>query len=126
MSNADERRPILVVEDDALVRRSVCAALEDEGLLVVAAADGQAALRVAALQPPALVVLDITLPILNGYLVADALRETHGSDLPILVMSADGRVREKARRVGAFAHLHKPFDLEDLVRGVRQGLDLPH
>ncbi len=43
---------------------------------------------------------------------------------PILVVTADGRAAEKARRVGAFGHLRKPFDLDDLVREVQRGLTM--
>ena len=53
--------------------------------------------------------------------VADELRQRYGV-LPILAISADGRAAAKARRVGAFAYLRKPFELEELVALVKRGL----
>jgi DNA-binding response OmpR family regulator len=71
-------------------------------------------------QRPALVVLDIGLPDIDGYAVAEGLRAAHAEPVPILVMTADGRAREKAERVGARAYLHKPFELQELVDHVRR------
>lgn len=97
--------------------------LEDEGLTVETAADGRQALQRAAEHPPSLVVLDMGLPLIDGFGVAAGLR-AHGQDVPILVVSADDRVAEKARQVGAFEALPKPFGVDDLLSAVRQGLEL--
>jgi len=51
------------------------------------------------------------------------LRNAHGKDVPILVITADGRAAEKARRVGAFDYLHKPFEFDDLIAAVTRGLE---
>lgn len=64
----------------------------------------------------------MSLPRLDGYGVAAELRTRFGSEFPILVITADGLAREKAERVGAYAFLHKPFDIETLVERVREGL----
>ena len=117
-----QRSAILVVDDDPRVRRVVCDALEEEGWPVVVAEDGQQATDEARRHPPSLVILDVTLPVLDGYAVAAALRAAHGADLPILVMSADGQVAAKAQHIGAFAYLRKPFDLDTLVRLVESRL----
>jgi len=113
---------VLVVEDDASLRDAVIWALEDDGLQVASAVDGVDAVRQASLRVPGLVVLDMTLPGLDGFGVAAALHSQFGDDLPILVITADGRPRYKAERVGAYAYLHKPFDVVDLVDRVREGL----
>ena len=113
---------ILIVDDDPQVRQTLQAFLEDEDLLVETAADGLEALERAAERRPALVVLDHSLPDLAGSAVADALRAAHGGHLPILLITADGQAIAKARQVGAFAYLRKPFELTDLVAYVRQGL----
>jgi CheY-like chemotaxis protein len=112
---------VLVVDDDADMRLAIAEVLTDQGVQVSIASDGREALARAAEARPALVVLDITLPILNGYEVADGLREQFGA-LPILAITADGRAPQKARRVGAFAFLRKPFELHDLLRMVERGL----
>ena len=113
---------VLVVEDDPKMREVAVWALEDEGLVVEAAADRREAAERARGRPPALVVLDMGLPPDDGDTVAADLRAACGEQLPILLITADGKASEKARRVGAFAYLHKPFDVDQLVRLVRDRL----
>lgn len=120
-----EIAPILVVDDDPRVRGVVRDALEEEGWRVIVAEDGQQATDEALRHPPALVILDVTLPVVDGYAVAASLRATHGARLPILVMSADGQVAAKAQRIGAYGYLRKPFDLDTLVRLVESRLQRP-
>ncbi len=120
---ADDQSPsILVVDDDPAIRQIVSEVLMEEGFAVTTAADGLQAIRRSADQPPALVILDMTLPLMNGYEVAAALRAAHGRALPILTITADGGAAAKAQRVGAFAYLRKPFDLDDLVAAVQRCL----
>lgn len=114
--------PILVVDDDVHVRQAIRWMLEDEGFSVVTAADGREALRCVAQRRPALVVLDMGLPDVEGTQVAAELRKSDDARIPLLVISADGRAAEKARWVGAFAYLHKPFEIEHFIATVRQGL----
>jgi CheY-like chemotaxis protein len=113
---------VLVVDDDPRMRDVAVWALEDEGLLVESAANRAEATERARRHQPALVVLDMSLPPDDGTTVAAELRATCGEHLPILVVTADGRAAEKARRVSAFAYLHKPFDVEQLVQLVRKKL----
>ena len=121
-SGAHPTPSVLVVDDDPKIRGVAVWALEEEGFLVEEAAGRDQAAELARSHPPALVVLDMGLPPDSGDIVADELRATCGDQLPILVITADGKAMEKARRVRAFAYLHKPFDVELLVRLVRQGL----
>ena len=117
-----DEQTILVVEDHPQVRQIVCDTLADEGWRVRAAQNGQQAIDLAAQQRPALVVLDMALPIRDGFAVAGRLRSSYGAALPILVISGDGHSAAKAARVGAYAYLRKPFDLGLLVAEVRRGL----
>jgi two-component system OmpR family response regulator len=114
--------PVLVVDDDPTIRQLLRWALEDEGIAVETAADGWQALSYIARRRPALVVLDMGLPGADGYQVADSLRAAHGPNVPIVVITADGRAATKAAGVGAFAYFHKPFELGDLVATVQRGL----
>jgi DNA-binding response OmpR family regulator len=114
--------PVLVVDDDPHLRRLLAWALEDEGIAVETAADGYEAIARLAQRRPALVVLDMGLPGRDGYAVADSLRAAYGGTVPILVLTADGRAAAKAQRVGAFAYLPKPFELEELLAAVQRGL----
>ena len=114
---------VLVVDDDANVREAIRWALEDEGFEVETAADGLQAIQRGVARRPDLVLLDLTLPLLDGYRVASDLRAAHGNGLPILAMTADGQAESKAVRAGAYAFVRKPFELGKLLEIIRQGLD---
>ena len=86
------------------------------------AADGQEAVEWLTRQRPLLVLLDMGLPIVSGDGVAASLRAHYGTAVPVVVLTADGRASEKARHVGAVAYLHKPFDIDELVRTVYAAL----
>jgi DNA-binding response OmpR family regulator len=113
---------ILVVDDDPQVRQWVHDVLESEGWAVATAADGRQALDLVARQPPALVVLDVTLPGLDGANAGQRIRAALGNQLPILLITADGRAAEKAAQIQAFAFLRKPFTVDELLAAVRRGL----
>ena len=113
---------ILVVDDEPEIVQFIGGGLEDEGFDVMAAVDGQRAVELAAGSRPDLVVLDMRGPHLDGDAVADELRRLYG-EIPILVITADGKAEEKARRVEAFDFLPKPFDLDRLLRIVHRRLD---
>jgi len=116
---------ILVVDDDPEIRDVVRWLLEDEGWRVETASDGRDALERATQVRPALIVLDMGLPIMSGEEVAMRLRVYYQVPPPIVVVSADGRAGEKAARIGAAAYLHKPFDVDELARLVRRTLSAP-
>ena len=132
MSDHDETRPggagapspapILVVDDDPEIRQMLRWALEDDGLRVETVADGLQAVDTLAQRRPALLILDMGLPGLDGYGVAEVVQATHGAAVPIIVVTADGHAATKARRVGAFAYLAKPFELDQLLSAVHRGL----
>jgi DNA-binding response OmpR family regulator len=111
---------VLVVEDDAHLRQVVEWALADEGFAVALAADGQEALARIRQERPALVLLDMGLPGLDGFGVAAGIRALHGGAVPVVVMTADGRAAEKAAQIGAVAYVRKPFDLDELIETVRR------
>jgi two-component system response regulator MprA len=124
---ADQRlgAVILVVDDDPEIRDVVRWLLEDEGWTVETASDGRDALERATRARPALIVLDMGLPILSGEEVAMRLHDVYVDPPPIIVVSADGRAGEKAARIGASSYLHKPFDVDVLARLVRFTLGSP-
>jgi DNA-binding response OmpR family regulator len=115
-------RVVLVVDDDAEIRDVVRWLLEDEGWIVETASDGRDAVDQATRARPALIVLDMGLPIMNGEEVARRVQAVYADPPPIIVVSADGRAGEKAARLGAASYLHKPFDVDELARRVRQTL----
>ena len=113
----------LVVEDDASVRQTIRWALEDAGIVVRLARDGMEGLDQARREQPGLVVLDVGLPRLSGDGFADNFRRLYGGNVPILGITADGRAADKAQRIQAFAFIQKPFNVDDLVSVVREGLE---
>jgi len=111
-------RPILVVDDDAKIVRLVRTYLERDGFSVVTAADGPAALEAIEREAPALVVLDLMLPELDGRAVIRAVRRDESSaSIPILVLSARGSTIERIAGLedGADDYLPKPFSPGELV-----------
>lgn len=122
-NSAAEEKIVLVVEDDPDLRRIVQWVLEDEGFLVEAAQDGKEALNLAMLKKPSLVLLDMSLPLIDGYGVAAGLHKAYGDTVSILTMTADGYAAEKAQHIGAIGYVSKPFELDDLINAVRAGLE---
>ena len=119
-TDAHDRR-VLVVDDDPDMLHIIRGVLQDEGFSVATAGDGGLALSVARREPPDLAVLDYTLPMLDSRQLAARLRELRGAALPVLVITADGQAADKARRLGAYAYLRKPFELGELLAAVRRG-----
>jgi len=107
---------VLVVDDEAAIREALERALRLEGFVVRTAAGGRAALEEIDGEQPAIVLLDITMPDLDGVEVIKRLR-AQGSDLPICVLSARNEVDDRVRglQAGADDYLVKPFALEELV-----------
>jgi len=115
-------RPILVVDDDAKIVRLVRTYLEREGYRVVTAADGPAALDAIETHQPALVVLDLMLPELDGRAVIRAVRrDEEAATTPILVLSARGTTLDRIAGLedGADDYLPKPFSPAELVVRVK-------
>ena len=113
---------VLVVEDDARVRRPLTLTLASHGYEVVAVGDGESALSAASTQAPDLVVLDLGLPDLDGNDVIERLRAR--AALPILVLSARETQAEKVRALdaGADDYVTKPFGMDELLARIRVAL----
>ncbi|HET7677967.1 MAG TPA: response regulator transcription factor [Candidatus Limnocylindrales bacterium] len=111
--------PILVVDDDPKIVQLVRMYLEREGFRVVAAHDGRAALAAFRERRPALIVLDLMLPLLDGLEVCRAVRAE--SDVPIVMLSARSTVADRIRGLedGADDYLPKPFSPAELVVRVK-------
>lgn len=114
--------PILVVDDDAKIVRLVRTYLERDGFNVVTAADGPAALEAIETHQPALVVLDLMLPELDGRAVIRAVRkDEEAAHTPILVLSARSSTIDRIAGLedGADDYLPKPFSPAELVLRVK-------
>jgi two-component system response regulator MprA len=107
---------VLVVDDDASVRRMLERTLRAEGFAVEAVADGGAALVAAERDPAGVIVLDVGLPGLDGFAVCRRLR-AKGVATPILMLTARDAVADRVAglQIGADDYLVKPFAAEELV-----------
>lgn len=111
---------ILVADDEWSIRSFVSEVLEDAGYLVQAVGDGASALAAIHQAPPALVLLDIAMPVMTGDETLHRLR-TEGYTLPIVVMTA-GTQPERFLALRATAVLPKPFSIDALLTVVTKAL----
>jgi CheY-like chemotaxis protein len=107
---------VLIVDDDEDIRETVAIALEAAGHRVASACDGiDALLWIGANGPPALILLDVMMPRMDGEQLVRALREDPAlAAIPVVIMSGHASCHEKARQLTARACLVKPMDLEEL------------
>ncbi|RMF25111.1 MAG: UDP-3-O-[3-hydroxymyristoyl] N-acetylglucosamine deacetylase, partial [Deltaproteobacteria bacterium] len=117
---------ILVVDDEQKVRDSVGAVLRDEGFDVAVAGDGPEALDILSRMRPALVLLDVWMPNMDGIELLERIRG-EGGDVPVIVVSGHGNIEMavKATRLGAVDFIEKPFSIDGLLSSVRRALKIP-
>jgi DNA-binding response OmpR family regulator len=117
---------VLVVDDDAPIRLLCRVNLEAEGMEVIEAADGTAGLEKARSASPDVVLLDVMLPKVDGWRVAEALLEdpTTG-EIPIVFLTARAELRDQARglELGGIDYITKPFNPVELADVIRELLD---
>jgi DNA-binding response OmpR family regulator len=121
LSSAEPRRAalrILIVDDDAPTRRLIATALTAEGYRVRDAAGGREAIELARRDPPHLILLDVNMPLVDGWQVLEELRATAGPQTPVVVMTAGFAAQDRALTGGAQGYLAKPFDLDELLSTV--------
>ena len=115
---------VLVVDDDAPIRLLCRVNLEAEGMEVLEAADGADGLDLARTSNPDVVLLDVMLPKLDGWRVAEALLEDpRTGEIPIVFLTARAELRDQARglEIGGVEYITKPFnpvELADLIRAL--------
>lgn len=112
---------VLVVDDDEYIREFVALALSSEGHDVITASNGAVALDQLQSTQPDVILLDMSMPIMDGWQFARAYRELPGTGAALVVMTAARDASMCAREISADAHIDKPFDLDtllDLVDGL--------
>jgi len=112
-------RPVLVVDDDDATRSAERAVLSDGGFRVIEARDGEEAMRAITNDPPAMVVLDIQMPGVDGPSFARKLRMAL-RHVPLVVLTGADDPKHEADRCNAEAYLTKPFDAPELLKVVRR------
>ena len=108
---------ILVVDDDPEILGTVADILEFEGYAVERAANGAEGLECVERTRPSLVLLDMRMPVLDGWGFARTLK-ARGIELPIVVMTAAQDARHWAQEIDADGYIAKPFDISDLLSAV--------
>ena len=112
------------MDDDPEILETVAAILEFEGYDVLQAHNGAEALALVERRPPALVLLDMRMPVLNGWDFARLLHARH-LRVPILVMTAAQEAGRWAAEIGADGYVAKPFHITDLLKQVARFVDQP-
>jgi CheY-like chemotaxis protein len=106
---------VLVVDDDEGIRDFIGMVLSDEGYEVMTASDGAAALELIEQRSPTVILLDMRMPIMDGWEFARAYRQRPGPRAPIIVVSAGREAASRAAEIDAADVLPKPFRLAELL-----------
>lgn len=114
---------LLVVEDDEDLREVITLSLERDGRRIAAAEDGLAALEyILNYGLPDLILLDMNMPTMNGWQLADELRERELWRVPVIVLTAAHDAERSAHEIGASGYLGKPFEIAALETVVERQL----
>jgi CheY-like chemotaxis protein len=106
---------VLVVEDQDDIREFVALVLQNEGYCVATADNGATALEEVGRKPVGVVLLDMRMPVMDGWAFADAYRSRPGPHAPIVVLTAAHDAAARAAQINAEGYLGKPFELDDLL-----------
>ena len=114
-----EPRGVLLVDDDPAIRETLTQILEDEGYAVAVASNGREALQQlasAGSTPPGAIILDLTMPIMDGARFRKAqLADPSLAAIPVIVLTAERNAKEKGEALGTAAALQKPVRLMELL-----------
>jgi response regulator NasT len=112
-------RTALVVDDEPMIRRQVAEVIEQYGFeKILEAENGRQAVELAAARKPLLVVMDVSMPVLDGISAAEKINRSHPLPIVLLTGTADPRSVERARLAGVMSYVVKPFRAEQLYPAV--------
>lgn len=115
-------KKVLLVDDNEVNRYLAQYLLEQAGLDVLTAANGHEALRIAREQRPQLILMDIQMPVLDGYAATEQIKaDPQLRSIPVIALTAFAAPvdRERARQAGCVAHISKPIDPDLFLHQVR-------
>jgi len=111
---------VLVIDDDPDILQTLGLCLSSEGYRVLMAANGKEALDILEREHPSVILLDLMMPVMDGWQFVAELDHRGQRDVPLLILSADRSVQGHAQQLRASGHLAKPFDLDELLGKVQQ------
>ncbi len=123
----DGQKKILIIDDEEDIQKLLKIRLEQEGFVVIIASDGEKGVKLAELEMPDLILMDIMMPVVDGYSCLKEIRRLQKTkDTHVLMMS--GKEEEKVRDLFAFqkisGYLEKPFELDNLIAKIKEILKM--
>jgi len=119
------RKLVLVVEDDPDILELLRLVLEGEGYAVTTAENGREGLDAVARARPDLILLDMKMPVMDGWAFAREYHARHDGESPIVVVTAADDARKRAREVDAADWVAKPMELDELLAVVARHAGAP-
>ncbi len=121
-------KKILSIDDSKMVHMVVTKTLKPLGVEIITASNGEEGLGRAQAEKPDLILLDATMPVMDGITALGKLKEgADTKDIPVIMLSADScqENRDKATELGALKFISKPFTADTLLNGLKDVIDLP-
>jgi DNA-binding response OmpR family regulator len=122
--NHQEPKQVLIIEDDQDLAMALALRLKAAGYGTTTTYDALTGLNAAVSNPPALVLLDISMPAGNGFSVAEQIQTLIPTPVPIIFLTASKKpdFRERAKKLGAAGYFEKPYEAEELFGAIKQAL----
>jgi DNA-binding response OmpR family regulator len=119
-----EPKQVLIIEDEKKIATALAVRLKAAGYEATTTYDALTGLNAAVSNPPALVLLDISMPAGDGFSVAERIQKLIPTPTPIIFLTASKKpdFREKAKKLGAAGYFEKPYEAEELFGAIRQAL----
>ncbi len=118
---AEDKKRVLIVDDEQRILKFLGLMLKASGYDVATAANGKEGLQIAEREKPDIILLDIVMPVMDGFEMLQNLRAF--SQTPVIIFSARGQTSEKAISLGANKFIPKPFKPEEVLRLVKEVLE---
>jgi DNA-binding response OmpR family regulator len=118
-------KSILIIEDDRKIAMALTLRLKSAGYEATAAYDALTGVNAAIKNPPDLVLLDICLPVSNGFTVAEKIQTLVPTPIPIIFITASKQpgFRQRANELGAAGYFEKPYEAEELLAAIQNALN---
>jgi CheY-like chemotaxis protein len=115
-------KQVMIVDDDNDIRDAISQILEYEGYEVLQASNGQEGIdRLRDQQKPGLILLDLMMPVMNGWQFRTELQSNPIlKEIPVVILSADGNIQQKSENIGVAGYLKKPIQLDTLLDTVKR------